>query len=246
VAGFVLPSLLFSLGASVLRIAKGVRGGLRAALNGAGPHLAHLGVALVLIGYVATNSFNNETTLTLSEQTTVDFEGFTFKLEGVSARTEGVKEIRDYKVSVSSGGQAVGVMHPAFVTYTDTNRTVVDVSILSLATQDIYVVPSRDLGTHGNVSVIEMKVRTLPFPALLWAGMMLLAGGLAARFAAPSGESPAGRAGLAGVAPGDLEKMDKDRLREMSRELGLDDRGSAESLRRRLRRRLRKGDKGQE
>jgi cytochrome c-type biogenesis protein CcmF len=246
IAGFVLPSLLFSLAASVLRIARHVRGGLRAALNGIGPHLAHLGVALVLIGYVATNAYNNETTLTLADQTTVDFEGYTFKLENVSERTEGIKEIRDYKVSVRSGGQELGIIHPAFVTYTDSNRTVVDVSILSLPTQDIYVVPSEEVGTHGGAAVIKMNVRTLPFPVLLWSGMVLLAAGLAARFAAPAERPLAERAGAQGVTRDDLESMDKERLRALSRELGLDERGSADALRRRLGKRLQKGDKGSE
>jgi cytochrome c-type biogenesis protein CcmF len=246
VAGFILPSLLFSLAASVLRIIRHVRGGLRAALNGVGPHIAHLGVALVLIGYVATNAYNDEATLTLSSQTSVDFEGYTFKLENVGERTEGLKEIREYTVSVSSGGQQVGVVHPAFTTYTDNNRTVVDVSILSLPAQDVYVVPSKDIGTHGGVPVIEMKVRTLPLPGLLWAGMLLLAGGLAARFAAPRDAAAEGRAGPKGVSPAELEKLDKDRLKELCRELGLDDRGSAAALRHRLGKRLRKEDKGPE
>ncbi|MBM4248826.1 MAG: hypothetical protein FJ149_05220 [Euryarchaeota archaeon] len=245
-AGFVLPALLFALAASMFRTVKHARGGLRNALMGMGPHLAHIGVALVLIGYVATNTFNNETTLTLSKGTAVEYEGYTFELDNVSVRTEGEKEVHDYAVSVGSGGQVVGTAHPLFVVYRDTNRNITQASILTRPTEDVYmyIVPMQEFSTGGEFHALQVRVRTLPLPLLLWLGMVLLAVGMGARFAGPPEAPPAPATGPAAVSVRELDGMALERLRALARDLGIDDRGSAKALRRRLRKRLSERESG--
>jgi len=197
VAGFVFPPLLFAVAASFHRILKHLKGGPRAILNGIGPHMAHLGVAFLLIGYVATNAFNNETTLTLAPNTAVDFEGYTFELQNVSHRSEGGKDVTDYSISVRSGDGASATAHPIFARYPDVNRTVAEVSIITRLTEDVYIVPVQEIRpAGGELHALQIKVRTLPLTVLLWTGLVLTAAGMALRLLARLDGPP-----VAGVVP---------------------------------------------
>jgi cytochrome c-type biogenesis protein CcmF len=244
IAGFVIPSLLFALAGSFYKILKHIKGGPRAILHGIGPHLAHLGVVFILIGYVATNTFNNETTLTLAPDSSVEFQGYTFQLENVSQRTEGAKTIWDYTIAISAGGQDVGTAHPLFIRYTDVNRTTAEVSIISRLTEDVYIVPVQEITSGGTFHALQVRVKTNPLTVLLWSGLALAALGMGARFLARLDAPSTPGEGPKAISPAELDGMDKDRLRALCRELGEDDRGSEKALRRRLKKRLQKPVKG--
>jgi cytochrome c-type biogenesis protein CcmF len=213
VAGFVLPPLLFATAASFFRILKHLRGRPRAILNGIGPHMAHLGIAFILIGYVGTNAFNNETTLTLAPNTAVDFEGYTFELENVSHRSEEGKDVTDYSISVRSGDGASSTAHPMFARYPDVNRTVAEVSIVTRLAEDIYIVPVQEIGpAGGELHALQIKVRTLPLAVMLWMGLVLTAAGMALRFLARLDGPP-----VAGNGPEGIQGIKAGRRRRRAR-----------------------------
>ena len=240
IAGFVIPSLLFAMAGSFYKMLKPAKGGPRAVLHGIGPHLAHLGVVFILIGYVATNTFNNETTLTLAPGSSVDFQGYTFQLENVSYRVEGEKQISDYSITISSGGQSVGTAHPMFLVFNDVNRKTAEVSIITTLTEDVYIVPVQEISSGGTFHALQVRVKTNPLTVLLWSGLALTALGMGARLLAWRERPLAPADDAKQISPAEVDGMDKDRLRALCRELDLDDQGSTKELRRRLRKRLQK------
>jgi cytochrome c biogenesis factor len=108
------PILALALGASIYKIIKSVnKKSLKGSINGIAPHLVHLGVVFVLIGFVASNF------LTTEENVTLDLNGSSQKVGNYDLKLVGGDYV-DYdsifaKIEISQNGDVIGTAEPGGV-----------------------------------------------------------------------------------------------------------------------------------
>jgi len=232
--GFSLPSYAVAVGASAFKLAKsGVKGSVRKTLQRASPHVIHLGVALMLLGYVVSSNMQ------VFPEDTADIEG----LEAVELDIGEQLVVGDYTVELVSlsvrseyfvtGGSTVLEAHDATIDIARSGKTVqsgtvltdlyglgpdgrfqaleVEVHVHKTAFTDLYV---NFQTIDNNTAILEAKI--VPFMNPLWGGFGLIVVGLAIRTVAwqqePKEESEPGKRAAPATAkkPAESPAREKD------------------------------------
>lgn len=220
--GLAGPPLASALVVSSARVVRSFRHrSLRRGLRGAGAHLAHVGVALALLGYGASTFFSDEApryALSTGESTP-PFHGYVVRLDdtaeepaNITASGQLISARYIAVVSVWQDGRLIADGVPlstlVAVQYDPSTRTFSEVPqrndiLLNLGViQDLYLVAQPRPGTAGTVDLLHFKV--LPLMQVMWAGFFTMVFGLALRTfleeptSSERGEEPEAREGRAG------------------------------------------------
>ena len=193
---FSAPSYAVAVGASVLRISRSrVPQSVKKSLQQASPHIVHLGLALVLLGYVVSSTMqvypaNSTSGIVVEVGGSMNVDDYTIRLvsmdvRDVSIRAGGyvVSEAREATVDILRDGKVIesGVVLTNLYGGSGSGTAQVmevEVYILKSAFRDLYV--NFQWQPSGS-ALIEAK--TLPFMNILWGGLGLLAVGLIIRTA---------------------------------------------------------------
>lgn len=154
-----------------------------------GGHLAHLGVALFLLGVAGTTTGATDT-VSLAEGQSTEVHGLTVTNRGVRVVATARPDTQAVEAQVVVDGH---VHHPQLVAHTTRNRLLAESSLRSTPAQDVQVM-LRDARDSGGV-VVQVGVH--PLQQLVWWGalVMVAGGGVAYRAAlTPRGRRPAGAA----------------------------------------------------
>jgi cytochrome c-type biogenesis protein CcmF len=166
---FSLPYLILLIG--------GLGNKIRGTLNTLSPHIVHLGVVLLVMGFVGSNLLVSEEQITLTPNGTAqrvgDYEyrmvdGDFFAGESIFVTVEILKD-----------GDKIGEGRPGAIFLEDSWRN--EISVVGQAQEDIYLVFIDANVSGSTVTSVDMTVKTLPWMILLWIGMWLLAIGVIMR-----------------------------------------------------------------
>jgi cytochrome c-type biogenesis protein CcmF len=167
-------------------------------------HLAHLGVAVFILGVTIVGGFQTETDVKMAPGTTTTVAGYTFRFDGVEEHPGPNYRAARGTVTVLKGERVVEVMHPEKRVYNASGMAMTEAAIDTGFTRDLYV----SLGEPVGATDWIVRVYYKPFVDWIWGGCVLMAlGGLLAvtdrryRFAA---KRPTGQAAPAPQAPGGL------------------------------------------
>ncbi|MBC8058844.1 MAG: c-type cytochrome biogenesis protein CcmF, partial [Rhizobiales bacterium] len=139
--------------------------------------LAHLGVAVFIVGVTVVGGFAVEKDVRMSPGDTVSIEGYAFKLEGLSERRGPNYLAVRATLSVTDGGRAIGELTPERRVYTVSRSPMTETAIDRGLTRDLYVA----LGEPVGAGAWGMRVYYKPFVGWIWGGCVLMAlGGLLA------------------------------------------------------------------
>jgi cytochrome c-type biogenesis protein CcmF len=178
--GLTMPFLVLAMGASIFKIFKSFnRRSLRGTINNISPHIVHLGLVFIMIGFVGSNFLVTE------QEISLDLNG--------DAQKVGNYEFRMIESSFSSGesifvtievsvdGNRIGEARPGAIFLEDQWRNEIDV--VGLPHEDLYLVfIDGDLSPSGtSVSTVNLQIKILPWMPLLWSGMWLMAIGIVIR-----------------------------------------------------------------
>jgi cytochrome c-type biogenesis protein CcmF len=151
--------------------------------------LAHLGVAVFVVGVTLVKGYESDRDVKMRPGDTVDLAGYVFRLDGVSPVAGPNYRASQAKVSVTRDGKPVSVMYPEKRVYNVQNQPMTEAAIDTGFTGDLYV----SLGDQLADGTWLVKVQHKPFVDWIWAGCLIMAlgGGLAAsdrryRFAMPA------------------------------------------------------------
>jgi cytochrome c-type biogenesis protein CcmF len=134
-----------------------------------GGMIVHLGVIVIAVALVASNSYTRSATLTLPVGETREWAGHTFELQGV--REEQDERVRSVKADVVvDGGQ---VYAPALTKYLRQGIDVPTPSVRTSATKDIYLTLERGATPGADEATIRVFIK----PLILW---LWIGGGLMA------------------------------------------------------------------
>jgi cytochrome c-type biogenesis protein CcmF len=165
----------------VVTVAIGVRGRMRTSAgwsaNFYGMNLAHLGVAVAVIGVTMVSAYQTERNVRMEVGDTVTVKDYTFRFDGVKDL-----EGPNYKgargtLEVSRNGKPVSTLHPEKRIYTASGMPFTESAIDYGLTRDLYTA----LGESLDGGAWSVRLFHKPFVVWIWIGAVLMAlGGLLA------------------------------------------------------------------
>jgi len=177
--GFIIPFASIAVALCFLKVFHTLRrGNLRNRLRNSSPHIIHLGVVFILIGYGLSQTFDREETiqLDLGESVTAIDHEITF--EDFNEETGPDEDVIDITIEVDGAD----TVNPQWVYYKDTDQWVSKIAISSSLVGDLYVVAEDiDPDSDGEIDTIILTIRSIPGMSLLWLGMILLSIGIIIR-----------------------------------------------------------------
>ena len=136
-----------------------------------GMQLAHLGVAVFIIGVTMVNGYQEEKDVSMNIGDTVTVGQHTFRFDGVSSTTGPNYQAERGKLTVIVDGVEVNAMYPEKRFYTVQQQVMTEAAIDTGLFRDLYVSLGEPLGTRGGWSV---RVYEKPFVDWIWGGCFLM------------------------------------------------------------------------
>ena len=135
-----------------------------------GMHLAHLGLAVTIVGVVISSGYSVQRDLRMAPGDRVMLGDYQFRFDGVGAR-DGPNYHSDYgSVTVYQDGRQMTVLHPEKRLYTTMPMT--EAAIDPGFARDIYVALGEPLGGDGSWA---LRLHIKPFVRWIWLGTILMA-----------------------------------------------------------------------
>ncbi len=163
------------MGAGGGAIAKGLRAVPSAYY---GMVLAHLGVAVFILGVTISRGYETESDVKMNIGDTTELAGFTFKLNAITGVTGPNYQAARATVEVFKGDTRVTVLNPEKRLYTVQNMPMTEAAIDAGLLRHLYV----SLGEEVEARAWTLRIYHKPLISWIWAGCLLMAlgGGLAA------------------------------------------------------------------
>jgi cytochrome c biogenesis factor len=180
--------------ATVLKLVNSInKRSLRGTINGIAPHIVHLGVVFILIGFIGSNFFTTEEDITLTAGGPPQKVG---EYDVVMTESAIESESAFATVEIYKDGEFIGTGRPGAVLIDGQNRN--EISVLGTPTEDIYLVFMGGTQSGDSFSSVDLQVKVLPLMSVLWLGMWLVAAGIFMRLMValftPKKKVPPGRA----------------------------------------------------
>ncbi len=164
----------FASGAALRQIVLATRRqGLRGLLGRAnGGMVVHLGVILVAVALVASNSYTRTSNITLAQGAPVEFDGHTFEFLEVVQRTDARSEAIVARTLVDGK-----VLEPAATTYLRQGMTIPTPGVRTGLTNDVYLTLPENNPPSTEATEVLMRVQIKPLILWMWIGGLLMAVG---------------------------------------------------------------------
>lgn len=142
-----------------------------------GMHLAHIGVAVFIVGVTIVTGYQSEQDVRMDVGDTVDAGGYSFRFNGVSRVAGPNYEAAQAELDVSRNGTVVNKMYPEKRNYTASGNVMTETAIDSGLFRDLYI----SLGEPVSGRAWSVRIYYKPFVSWIWGGAVLMAmgGGLA-------------------------------------------------------------------
>jgi cytochrome c-type biogenesis protein CcmF len=171
--GFGLALAAWIIATCVLALRKG----MKQTRSHYGMVLAHLGVAVFVVGVTLVKGYETDRDANLRPGDTVALGSYVFRLESVRPLNGPNYRAAQAKVSVTRDGKPLAVLYPERRVYTVQGQTMTEAAIDTGLTRDLYV----SLGDALEGGAWLVKVQVKPFIDWIWGGCLLMAlGGLLA------------------------------------------------------------------
>ena len=136
-------------------------------------HLAHLGIAVFIIGVTLVNGYETEKDVRMEIGSTVTMGGYTFRFNGASAVSGPNYQAMRGDIDVLRNGEKIRVMQPEKRTYNASGMAMTEPAIDTGFLRDLYVAMGEPLENGAWV----VRVYHKPFVDWIWFGCLLMAFG---------------------------------------------------------------------
>ncbi|MGB1271839.1 MAG: heme lyase CcmF/NrfE family subunit, partial [Endozoicomonas sp.] len=143
-----------------------------------GMHLAHLGLAVSIIGIAITSGYSSHRDLRMAPGDRVTVGGYEFRFDGVRFE-QGPNYASDYgSMTVYHDGRQIAVLHPEKRVYKAQGMPMTEAAIDPGVTRDLYVALGERLDDEGSWA---LRIHIKPFVRWIWLGSIFMGlGGLLA------------------------------------------------------------------
>jgi cytochrome c-type biogenesis protein CcmF len=146
-----------------------------------GGYLAHLGMAIILVGLIGSNMFVAEQSVSLpsTEGASVTCDGYTLTYTGSSQDTSGTRTVYSVTFDVTdASGNEVGTVSPSYEVLSQTQQTKLNAVVVSTPLHDLFVA-YQGVDYNGKIS---LDVRVNPLICFVWVGFGILEVGALSAF----------------------------------------------------------------
>ncbi|HEY6229645.1 MAG TPA: heme lyase CcmF/NrfE family subunit [Pyrinomonadaceae bacterium] len=142
-----------------------------------GMHLAHIGVAVFIVGVTLVTTYQSEQDVRMDVGDTITAGGYTFRFNGVTRAAGPNYQAARAEIAVSKYGNIVNTMFPEKRSYTASGNVMTETAIDSGLFRDLYI----SLGEPVGGGAWSVRVYYKPFVSWIWGGAIIMAmgGGLA-------------------------------------------------------------------
>ncbi|OED41412.1 c-type cytochrome biogenesis protein CcmF [Endozoicomonas sp. (ex Bugula neritina AB1)] len=143
-----------------------------------GMHLAHLGVAMVVLGIAITTGYSEQRDLRMAPGERVKVGEYQFRFDGVESH-QGPNYSAEYgSVTVYQHGRQISLLHPEKRIYKAQGMPMTEADIDPGLLRDLYVALGEPLGDDGSWA---LRIHVKPFVRWIWLGSIFMGlGGLVA------------------------------------------------------------------
>ena len=139
-----------------------------------GMHVAHIGIAVFVLGVTMVNGYEEEKDVRMEIGDTVSVGGYTLRLTGIRQNT-GPNYLADVgDVELSRAGVVLRTMHPEKRKYFSSTMPMTEAAIDTGLTRDVYVSLGEPLD-GGATPAWSVRVYYKPFVDWIWGGCLLMA-----------------------------------------------------------------------
>jgi cytochrome c-type biogenesis protein CcmF len=139
--------------------------------------LAHIGVAVFVVGVTLVKGYESEVDLKMKPGDEAKLAGYDFRMDGVGDVKGPNYVAARATISVTRNGRPVTVLHPERRVYTVQNQVMTEAAIDPGITRDLYA----SLGDPLEGGTWLVKLQHKPFVDWIWGGCLIMAlGGLLA------------------------------------------------------------------
>jgi cytochrome c-type biogenesis protein CcmF len=139
-----------------------------------GMHLAHVGIAVVVIGITLVRGYETERDVRMQPGDAVTERGYTFRFVSIGEKPGPNFDSLKGVFEVSRDGRVVETLHPEKRTYFASGQTMTEAAIDSGFTRDLYVSLGEPVGKELN-GAWAVRIYVKPFIDWIWAGCILMA-----------------------------------------------------------------------
>ena len=141
-----------------------------------GMHLAHIGIAICVVGITMVKAYETEKDVRMAVGDTVEVGGYTFRLTGIR-EVAGPNYNADMgDVELIENGRVLRTLHPEKRTYFSSTMPMTETAIDTNLVRDVYVALGERL-EDGASPAWAMRVYHKPFITWIWGGCLLMAVG---------------------------------------------------------------------
>jgi cytochrome c-type biogenesis protein CcmF len=143
-----------------------------------GMQLAHLGVAVFIVGVTLVTGYQSEKDVRMDVGDTINVGGYDFKFNGVTNVVGPNYQAGRAEIEISKNGKLMRTMNPEKRVYNVSENAMTETAIDTGLFRDLYLSLGEPVGSGGAWSV---RVHYKPFVDWIWGGALLMAigGGLA-------------------------------------------------------------------
>ncbi|MFA7269210.1 MAG: heme lyase CcmF/NrfE family subunit [Sterolibacterium sp.] len=146
-----------------------------------GMQLAHLGIALFVIGVTLVKGYETEKDVRMAPGDTVEIGGYTVRLLGIRQAAGPNYRASVGDLELSQDGKLLRTLHPEKRNYFSSAMPMTEAAIDTGLTRDMYVSLGEPVGITDGSGAWSVRVHHKPFVTWIWAGCLLMAlGGLVA------------------------------------------------------------------
>jgi cytochrome c-type biogenesis protein CcmF len=142
-----------------------------------GMHIAHIGIAVFVVGVTLVNAYQTERDVRMAPGDTVSMGGYTFRFLGVQEIPGPNYRAQRGSIAVLRDGQVIDTMHPEKRHYNSSTMPMTEAAIDAGITRDLYVALGEPLDGIGANASWSVRVYHKPFVDWIWFGCLLMAFG---------------------------------------------------------------------
>lgn len=178
IVGTTMPFLILASGSALYKIVKSInRKSIRGSINNIAPHIVHLGVIFIIIGFIGSNFLGTEKDITLDMNGQSENVG-NYELKMIEGRYLQGESIF-VTIEIFQNGNFIGRAEPGAMVVDQQWRN--EISVKGTPMEDVYITYVDARVTGNTVTSVDLQVKILPLMSLLWLGMWLLAIGILMR-----------------------------------------------------------------
>jgi len=140
-----------------------------------GMHLAHLGIAVFVIGVTVVKGYETEKDVRMAPGDTVTVGGYSVRLVGIREAMGPNYRAMVGDLELSAGGKVLRSLHPEKRNYFSSQMPMTEAAIDTGIFRDVYVSLGEPVGEKDGSGAWSVRVHHKPFVAWIWGGCFLMA-----------------------------------------------------------------------